>query len=329
MRGMTRLRALLSAARGTRAAAPAPLDDRARFEPTYLAAFEDVLRRTFFAGWDPAYLDSPAGREDIHAHLTRRLAEHMDVLVPWVQRVQPLQDASVLEIGCGTGSSTAAFAKMAARHTCIEILGASIEAARRRCELLGIDNVDFMQVPHTWATDEASVDAALGTARFDVVLLIALLEHLTPIERINVLRATWSLLQPGGILVVYETPNRLTMRDWHTMEAELLDWLPDELAVQYMRRHGGPYNRETLDTATDPVTTLYRLGRGVSFHEFELAIGLDSFEVVGDSSQLAMRTGLAEPAHEARLLESFERLVPRPHPAFAHPSLDLILRKPG
>ena len=71
------------------------------------------------------------------------------MLVPWVQRVRPLEAASVLEIGCGTGSSTAAFATMASRHTCIEILESSIEAARRRCELLGIDNVDFVQVPYT------------------------------------------------------------------------------------------------------------------------------------------------------------------------------------
>ena len=139
------------------------------------------------------------------------------------------------------------------------------------------------------------------------MLLIALLEHLTPVERINVLRATWSLLRPGGILVVYETPNRLTMRDWHTMEAELLDWLPDELAQTC---HGGPSNRQTLEAATDPVHHALPPRPWRELPRVRTRHRTDSFDVVGDSSQLAMRTALAEPGHEARLLESFERLVP-------------------
>jgi S-adenosylmethionine-dependent methyltransferase len=302
---------------------------------TYRSEFSDILRRTFFTSWLPGYLDSNEGKGDLEGHISLRMQEVERVVLPWVAEVFDVRGKSILEIGCGTGSSTIPFGLQARELHAIEVSELSIEAARSRARLLGADNIVFHLAPDNWARSEESATAFLDLVpSVDVVLLEALLEHLTIGERLSVLRAAWKRLRPGGIIVIYETPNRLSHFDWHTFLLPFFDALPDELALRFASRTPRQDSLRTYrpyaqpDPAADAIELLYRLGRGVSYHEFELAIGLRQFFVLNDGYSPLLhpqRHGLSFALWEEALLELFAQHCPDVAQGFARPSLDLIL----
>jgi hypothetical protein len=79
------------------------------------------------------------------------------------------------------------------------------------------------------------------------------------------------------------------------------------------------------------VDRLYRWGRAASFHEFDIAIGLDHVKVAADSYSVGARPQrgfAADRAYEKALASIFDRLDPKVPRGFARPSLDFILQKP-
>ena len=295
----------------------------------YRTAFRKTLLATYFAQWETSYLESDRGKRDIEDHIAGRMIEFETVVVPWICEVFDLYGKSVLEIGCGTGSATVPIALRAASVRAYDISMSSIEAAKERARLLGVGKIDFRKLDAAWAkTEEGSEAFARNEEKADVVLLIALLEHLTISERMNALRATWKVLEPNGILVIYETPNRLAYYDWHTSFLPFFLALPDELAVLYANKSKRPYF--SIDHQGDVVENLYRLGRGVSYHEFDLAIGLENFTVANDGNSRGMqkhRQGMDHPTYDRALRDIFGQYLPEVPLGFAKPSLDLVLMK--
>ncbi len=110
--------------------------------------------------------------------------------------------------------------------------------------------------------------------KFDMVIFFAALEHMTCRERIRSIQAAYNMTAVNGNIVVVETPNRLWFEDTHTSLANFYHWLPDEVAIDYAKYT----KRENFNTSfiehneSNPVN-LYRWGRGVSFHDFEIALG--------------------------------------------------------
>ena len=110
----------------------------------------------------------------------------------------------------------------------------SIEVAKSRAEYCGArDNVEFLQVAPEQLLDKALV----CLERVDVFILYAVLEHLTPIERLHYLQAMWQALPEGGAIVVIETPNRLTWEDKHTAYMDFFHMLPDEYVRAYAEEY--------------------------------------------------------------------------------------------
>src|SRR5439155_7437846 len=102
----------------------------------------------------------------------------------------------------------------------------------------------------------------------------ASLEHMTHHERPQTLRSAWAMLKPGTLLCVADTPNRLWYYDDHTALTNFFHWLPDEIAMEYAARVPRPdFNRAFLPPEPPSAEKLARWGRGVSYHDFELAIG--------------------------------------------------------
>ena len=110
------------------------------------------------------------------------------------------------------------------------------------------------------------VEQPQGT--FDIVLIYAVLEHMTRDERLAAQREAWDKLVSGGILVMVETPNRLWFYDSHTAMTNFFLRLPDDLALRNTARTPRPRYTEV----TDPMDFV-RWGRGVSFHDFDVAFG--------------------------------------------------------
>lgn len=117
----------------------------------------------------------------------------------------------------------------------------------------------------------------------DVVLLYAVLEHLTIPERLAILAAAREVARPDGVIVVTELPNRLTPLDHHSSFEPFVSQLPDELALDYLQDAQRPELRDLVLSRRDPsvpvgqdgeaLLALRRFGRAASYHEFEVAWG--------------------------------------------------------
>ena len=104
----------------------------------------------------------------------------------------------VLDAGCGTGDSTICMAEQlrdtGARVTALDFSSASLAVTRRRAEVRGLDNIDYVEAP----LEELP---RLGVGEFDFILSSGVLHHLaSPEQGLEALRA---VLKPdGGIAVM-------------------------------------------------------------------------------------------------------------------------------
>ena len=69
-----------------------------------------------------------------------------------------------------------------------------------------------------------------------------------------------------------------------------------------------------LTEATCPRRRFYRLGRGVSYHEFDLAIGLSECEVINDGYSRLLTHREISNVLEGMLLHCLERFAPHVPP---------------
>ncbi len=295
------------------------------------AALRSRLSAYLSQGRPEGYLESAEGRADLDDHLSRRLRNDRRRVVPWLDAARPLRGSRVLEIGCGTGSSTVSLAEQGARVTAVDVDRAAVEVARERCASHGVE-ARFV------VANAGQIAAKLAGAGFDWVIFYASLEHMTHGERLAAMTATWEALPSGGLWCVTDTPNRLWWLDDHTSRLPFFMWLPDELAFQYSSRSPRPYFREIYRDWNDEQRLHFlRRGRGVSYHELDLALGpAESLDVVSclRSFHAARRplAGLRGWRRRATLEGRYEALLaamrPDLHRGFLRRSLDLIVRKP-
>jgi 2-polyprenyl-3-methyl-5-hydroxy-6-metoxy-1,4-benzoquinol methylase len=300
--------------------------------PPIESAIRDALLATYFRGTWAERNDTEQAQKDVHDHVRGRFDMCRKWLVPWVKHCIDLAETDIVEIGCGTGSTTAALALDARSVDAYDILGNSVEAARRRLQIMGLNNTRLSQHPPQDLLSAMSSSHPPGTV--GMVLCFAVLEHAKHHERLDTLRHCWNMLAPGGILVIGDTPNRLAYWDYHTTWMPFYNNLPHDLALDYAPRSTRKHFVDNVRAARSQSLaaaeeTLARWGRGISHHEFELAIGDLEPLIAGDGFD-------PEPLSffginlETRILYSYAKLkglkVP---PAFLRSSVEVILRKPG
>lgn len=173
----------------------------------------------------------------------------------------------ILDFGCGSGASLGVLARNYpdATFVGIELSGELLRIARRRVLFHALANVNLHTSP---APNQLPAD--LGT--FDVVLLNAVVEHLLPQERHELLPAIWHLVRPGGALLVRETPHRYFPIEVHTTSLPFLNYLPDGMAMAMAKR----FSRR-IDPASTWTGLLRRGIRGATVREIRrhLAAGGD------------------------------------------------------
>lgn len=269
------------------------------------------------------------GREDLQDHLDRRLHSFRTKVIPWLDAARPLLGARILEIGCGTGASTVALAEQGATVTAIDIDEPSLRVARERCAAHNV-SCEFVQANGTAAKQ------FLEREQYDFVIFFACLEHMTHAERIEAMRDTWQALPEGALWCVIETPNRLWFFDDHTSHLPFFNWLPDELAFAYSRLSPRePFRTSYRAFSADAMESFLRHGRGVSFHEFDVAIAdAASLDVVSSLPLWSRRRGLfglrevmRRYKRKFRLERTLASFRPDIHRGFYQPFLDLIIRK--
>jgi SAM-dependent methyltransferase len=304
-------------------------------EPADLTPIEKALGEHYFprAIWGNVqvtteqWLASDEGQRDLRDHLHRRLKIFRRDVIPWLDDAKPLAGARVLEIGCGTGASTVALAEQGALVTAVDIDAESLLVAQERCRVYGLD-ATFVQA-------EGSVlDREVNLADFDFVIFFACLEHMTYAERIQAMRTTWNALRPGSMWCAVETPNRLWIIDEHTSRLPFYNWLPDELAFDYSRfSEREPFRNAYRDRGEESLLSFLRHGRGVSYHEFDIAMANTASLDVVSCLHLRRKGFLGLRALKRRMNRKarFESLIaaqrPDIHRGFFLPYLDLIIRK--
>lgn len=254
-------------------------------------------------------------------HLHTGLDGDRVTVIPWLDEIRPLQGLRVLDIGCGTGSSTLAMAEQGAKVTAIDIDEGAFQVAKDRCRVHG--------VPAKLELMNAATIGAFGTDAFDLVIFSGSLEHMTNSERLASLRGAWEILPPGGLLSVVDAPNRLWYFDAHTSRLPFYNWLPNDLAFHYSRFSARENFRE-LYTEYQPSLEEHflRRGRGVSFHEFELAVkpARELRVLSAMNSRGVLRKLLGSSArrkYKAMLMSA----CPGIHEGFFDPTLELVIQR--
>jgi S-adenosylmethionine-dependent methyltransferase len=218
-----------------------------------------------------------------------------------------------------------ALAEQGAIVTGIDIDEASIQVAKNRAQLYDADYTIFQE--------NATNINKFSDQSFDFIIFFAALEHMTINERIDSLKKAWSQLSKGAILVIIETPNRLWFRDGHTSLLPFFHWLPDQLAFYYSSM--SPRNnfyRFANDIGNEVPETFHRLGRGASYHEFEIAMGKDALSnVVGDLDSFMLKNPLCALKNVFYKGNGYYNLIkqinPQIHSSFFHQDLNLAIGK--
>lgn len=190
--------------------------------------------------------------------------------VPWIDSTLPLSGCRMVEIGTGTGSSAIPFARKGANVLGIDIHQRALDVAHVRAQTFGV--ADRFS---THCGNGADLAGIVGSQKFDIAIFSASLEHMTYRERMAALKAAWQSVRIGGYLAIVDSPNRLWFFDNHTAMTNFFHWLPDELASAYAKRTP----RMGFNDAAHTEVELARWGRGVSFHDVEIALDLDVREL--------------------------------------------------
>lgn len=298
-----------------------------RLEPTRQTTFLDTLKSVRFP---QATFDTAAEQASLASQLTGRLEIDRRLNIPWLDDAKALDGANILEIGCGTGSSTVALAEQGAKVIALDVAEDTLVVARARTAAYGLD----ARFEHMNAVDASR---RLADCDFDAIIFWACLEHMTHKERMQGMKATWEMLRPGALWCVTDTPNRLWYFDQHTSLLPFYDWLPHDLAIEYARLSPQPeVNERFCDYSGDEETMLdfLRLGRGLSYHEFDLTMGAaEDLDVVSSLPLFLRRQRIAHRLKWALSADSkFERFLKRMRPdidaGFFQQDISLIVRKP-
>ncbi len=274
-------------------------------------------------------IDSPEIQQLI-SELEVRLRDHRAQIVPWLESIKPLKGLRILEIGCGNGTSTVALAEQGAIVTAIDIEESLLRNAEERCQIYGVSATFHLM-------NATEVSTVLAGEAFDMILFYAVLEHMTYTERLIAIRQTFDMLSNGGLWCVIGTPNRLTFYDSHTAMMPFFYWLPDELAIKYAslspRREFGERFVKIDEPTEEMKLEFARWGRGMSYHEFELALGpLNELTILSSLGEFLRKRDLIyklassyRPA--GRYASFFRKLYPQINEAFFDPYLDMIIQK--
>ena len=278
------------------------------------------------------YCDNPKNytpkkyQKIIEEHLNKRLQYNRQVVIPWIKSTTTLENMEILEIGAGTGSSTVALAEEKANVTAIDIDHQALKIAKDRLNYHGLKaELIFL--------NSNKIKKYFKSKKFNIIMFFASLEHMTYQERISTLKQAWSLLKKDGLLIIIETPNRLWYRDTHTTDLPFLHWLPDEIATTYIKKFYQEDKNSNLANKKNLLKPelLIRQGRGVSFHEFELAIKpIDELKVISNLNEFKfkyIKKLINIFSSDGRYMKKIKDQYPSLPQAFLQSYLNIVIKK--
>jgi SAM-dependent methyltransferase len=142
-------------------------------------------------------------------------------------------DLSVLEVGASFGHMTEYLAEQPeiAEIHCFDTDPAFVDIVRAKVEEQALRTVKDVRL---FGNDETR-RLPWPDARFDLVLVVGVVEHLPPRNRRAQVDEYYRVLAPGGHIAILDTPNRLFPLETHSIGLPLVQWLPPRLAYAYAR----------------------------------------------------------------------------------------------
>src|SRR5881628_466335 len=117
----------------------------------------------------------------------------------FLECVGPPEGRSFCEVGSGSGTTSAALARMDARITLVDISPKSLAFARRHFEGLGLRARYAIQ---------DGLNLGFRDGSFDVVWNGGVIEHFSDEGKVALIREMWRVTRPGGLLLIL-VPNAL------------------------------------------------------------------------------------------------------------------------
>jgi SAM-dependent methyltransferase len=151
----------------------------------------------------------------------------LDPLFRYLRRHRA-HDLSVLEVGASFGHMTEYLAEQpeVAEIHCFDTDPAFVDIVRAKVEEEGLRKVKDVRL---LGNDETR-RLPWPDARFDLVLVVGVVEHLPARNRRAQVDEYYRLLAPGGHIAILDTPNRLFPFETHSIGLPLVQWLPSRLA---------------------------------------------------------------------------------------------------
>src|SRR5271157_3704052 len=245
----------------------------------YAPGTDELIRRKFFE------IYKPFGNQGMNSYDLARIASALFYYRPLLaELLHPAKNKVAVEIGSGWGLKVLAWADLFASYVGIEITPHAADTSQFYFRERGLKNA---------RTITGNAEAVLqhpekyGIDQVDVLILYAVLEHLTLPERKSILQLAQEVYLAGGAVLIAESPNLLSAYDAHSFQLPFVEWLPVELLSEYVHKSPREDLKELLGQATPETRheSLYRLGRGISFHEFECfwdRLPLESARIVND-----------------------------------------------
>lgn len=151
------------------------------FDPAELAKFSELAHRW----WDQQSEFRP-------------LHEINPIRLDWIERLMPLKDLRVVDVGCGGGILADAMARKGADVLGIDLASKALKVAQLHALEAQTQGVEYREI-----SAEALAEEQPGS--FDVVVCMEMLEHVP--DPASVVKACATLVKPGGY-VFFSTINR-------------------------------------------------------------------------------------------------------------------------
>ena len=200
-----------------------------------------------------------------------RFLRAITFLVPYLSEHLSTKSMTALEIGSGHGAKSLALSHIFDEYIGLEIVPALAKSAETACQRFGCTNLFF----HVESAENIETFLARQARKFDVIILYAVLEHLTVEEKLTTLRMCWNHLADDGHLFIGEAPNRMLPLDLHSTKLLYFQQMPLDLWKhcfdQSINRDWARVMKIGLERG-DFEHTAYRRGVHLGHQEFELGI---------------------------------------------------------
>lgn len=144
-----------------------------------------------------------------------------------------LKNKNILDFGCGGGAFALNLLRLGASNiTGVDVDENLLSISRSRLNDFFPNRYTLKQINYINSENRMPFQ----DAEFDIVWPHAVMEHVFPDKRKYVLKELWRVLKSGGLLIIDATPNRLWIKESHTSNLFLVNYLPLSIAA-FIARH--------------------------------------------------------------------------------------------